>query len=67
MKKMIPVYLLQIAMLATVFFVGHQLVNELRSMKAEIKTELSNAKVEPYTPLKQLGPGDQAVRVVIVR
>ena len=64
MKKMIPVYLLQIAMLATVLFVNKQILNEMRSMKAEIKAEPSSTK-QPENELRRIG--DPAMRVIIVR
>jgi hypothetical protein len=70
MKKMIPVYLLQILMLAAFLFVSRQVLNEMRSMKAEIQAELASTKVRPGGPqlpqLPQGALGAPAMRVVIV-
>jgi hypothetical protein len=66
MKKMIPVYLLQILMLAAFLFVSKQVLNEIRSMKTEIKAELANTKQPPWGVQVPRSPDDQAMRVVIV-
>jgi hypothetical protein len=67
MKKMIPVYILQILMLAAVLFVGRQVVNEMRSMKTQINAELANTKQPaPWGTQVPRRPEDAAVRVVIV-
>lgn len=36
MKKMIPAYLLQIAMLVTVLFVGLRLLHEVRTLRSDL-------------------------------
>jgi hypothetical protein len=46
MKKMIPVYLLQILMLAAILFIGKQVSNEM----ASIKIELARGKSTMNTP-----------------
>jgi hypothetical protein len=66
MKKMIPVYILQILMLTAVLFASRQVLNEMRSMKSEIKTELANTKQAPWGVQAPRRPDDQAMRVVIV-
>jgi hypothetical protein len=66
MKKMIPVYLLQILMLAAFLFVSRQVLNEMRSMKTEIKAELANTKQPGWGAQLPQVSDDPAMRVVIV-
>lgn len=59
MKKMIPVYVLQIAMLATFVFVSLKVLREMQS----IKTELAATKADSAARQPRTAP---AMRVVVM-
>jgi hypothetical protein len=63
MKKMIPVYLLQIATLAIVAFVGFSVLREVQVLRAETKAELASTKAD--AGIRQPRSGD-AVRVIVM-
>jgi len=63
MKKMIPVYVLQIAMLATLILVSVLVLRKMDSIKTELKTELAVPKAESGVRQPR---GGSAVRVIVM-
>lgn len=63
MKKMIPVYILQLAMLATFVFLSLQLLREVHAMKVEI-TNIRREQVK--ASIAPIGTAGSVVQVEVV-
>ena len=63
MKKMIPVYVLQLAMLLAVAFIGFQILSEVRAMKVEI-TSIRREQVK--ASIAPIGTAGSVVQVEVV-